>query len=595
MADAVDRGKQHKGTAARLETELKEKERRKMSIISRSVQDRSAAAVHAKRTAVVQAQDASKKKTQKRVFDRAQAMEKLNRPAAASFLRPSSRNRQKRLAFGRVSSTSSSSLHDVHHRQADYPCEDLKQLCEATSKDAGRHPKGGGKGAVDIKMFVKFKKFTRFDYEAGNVNLSFTITLRWNVPNLKGHRLIDVNDLWKPTLTILNGDVLEIDRDDPWWYPGTGDVKQVLHFHGTVANDSDLQHFPFDVDRVRLVIVAGIGTGDRYVRLMWQTSDNNISHEACDMTSKHFDEQNYEWDLMSQHNAVWRLYPVRGVCGQRTGIEIRLHFERSFWYYLQKIVLLVELIGVMSWFAVMYRDPDTKRVDMENLRERLDFVAALLLTCVAFMYTANENIPKVNYWTVLDKVLLTSFLRLFWIMVESVIMSFVSEESYGFLSNSTFHTSSQTIVYIDNGMFWIGQVLLMSYQYTIMFRAWSNREVEFGKGYSHKGIEPALLKDDIPEVGDFANNKLWWQIDEGGAVGRGSVGQQDEEGAPSWDQGANSVSALRRNRRTSTSFGSASGVGVRRRATGRGGGTFNSRNVAKDDGFLHDVLDQYDD
>ena len=165
--------------------------------------------------------------------------------------------------------TSDAQLEVSHHRQKDFPASLLIKLPVADAQIQASHPCGSANGAVNVSLFVLVKKLRSIDPKSSSANLSFILSLRWECPDLAGHR-VDVSKLWVPKIGILNKDNMTTTADKPWFYPLTGDVRQIIHCEGTVANKSDLQSFPFDYDTVSIQIAAEIGTGDRYVRLRWQ-------------------------------------------------------------------------------------------------------------------------------------------------------------------------------------------------------------------------------------------------------------------------------------------------------------------------------------
>ena len=220
----------------------------------------------------------------------------------------------------------------------------------------------------------------------------------------------------------------------------------------------------------------------------------------------------------------------------------------------------------------MYRHPDTN-ADADH--EKPSVVSLLLTPCRLHVHCQRKH-SQSNYWTA-DKVLpsLSSFV-LGHGQRHHVVRS---DESYGFLSNSTLHNSPEMIFTSTAACSGSGR-LMMSYQYIIMYRRSSQEE--FGKGYGHRAL-PVLLKSVILKL-RCRRQQLCGRLMKVERLG-GSVDQQGEEWIPSWDQGADSLSAPRR--RTSTSFGNAvasvfKGEHGERR-------TLDSRNVAKDDSFLHGV------
>ena len=387
---------------------------------------------------------------------------------------------------------SSSDLRDKHHRQADFPRARLAQLDVATDEQASAHPHLSRR-PVNVFLFVLIKKLRGINPKHANADISFILNLRWRVPGLQGKRIDDMSKLWTPKIGIINEDRLTMKREIPWFYPDTGDVRLIVHCDGTVANESDLRTFPFDYDSLRIKIAAEIGTGDRYVRLMWQSD-----RLASAITPKQVGTQNMERDLVPGGNAVVRFPRRENVTGYFTAIEVQLRLTRRYGFYLWKIMLLVWMIACMSWSTFLVRSEDG-RIDPEAFIERLNFTAALLLAAVSFLYISQESIPRLSYLTSLDTMILFSFFNLFGVMVETVavrIMSTmsVSPEVDG-IKNYTFTIKQLETVdtwgmYISAGTFHLVEFIIPIYALGHRWR-WLRRVKKNGpQGY----LDPGLLK-----------------------------------------------------------------------------------------------------
>ena len=125
----------------------------------------------------------------------------------------------------------------IHHRQADFPRERLARLWVATEDQASAHPHLSEK-AVNVSMFVLFKKLRGIDPKQANADVSFILSLRWCAPELCGSRIEDMSKLWTPKIGVINADKLKLTPETPWFYPDTGDVRMIVHCDGTVPDQT---------------------------------------------------------------------------------------------------------------------------------------------------------------------------------------------------------------------------------------------------------------------------------------------------------------------------------------------------------------------
>ena len=316
--------------------------------------------------------------------------------------------------------TKDNELAASHHRQADYPYNELMKLDIAAEQQVSGHPHGAANGSINVSCFVLFKKLRNIDPKQSSADLSFIISLRWVAPDLAGKRLNDVSKLWAPRLAVLNADRMDMRVENPWFYPLTGDVRQIIHCEGTVANKSDLRYFPFDYETVSIKIAAEIGTGDRYVRLRWQDDTSTLGKSALlariksggtvggskgptprtasSVTPPYVGQLHMEWELLPGGNKIKREPKRQHVNGNFSALEIQLTLSRKYGFYLWKIMLLVWMIAIMSWSTFLIRDGTGRLNDTEIFVMRLEFTAALLLAAVSFLYISQESIPRLDFF-----------------------------------------------------------------------------------------------------------------------------------------------------------------------------------------------------
>jgi hypothetical protein len=83
-------------------------------------------------------------------------------------------------------------------------------------------------------------------------------------------------------------------------------------------------------------------------------------------------------------------------------------------YYMYKIFLINTLAFLWS-LAIFFDDP-------ADLMGRMGTTITLFLASVAFLFVVNDKLPKVSYLTILDKLILVSFVLLFAVAAESLFV-----------------------------------------------------------------------------------------------------------------------------------------------------------------------------
>ena len=125
-------------------------------------------------------------------------------------------------------------------------------------------------------------------------------------------------------------------------------------------------------------------------------------------------------------------------------------FTRSFnsycRYYVWKVLAIVYLL-IVSMFVIFVMDP------VEDFADRINICLTLILAAVAFLYVVGEQLPKVPYLTLLDKLLLISFFFIFLGGVETLVAFLVKthvdgDGDNGKMDGGNLHENRQVIIFL---------------------------------------------------------------------------------------------------------------------------------------------------
>ena len=83
------------------------------------------------------------------------------------------------------------------------------------------------------------------------------------------------------------------------------------------------------------------------------------------------------------------------------GVEITLDIERESAYYIFKIILPIILILVVCWSSIW--------ITPREIESRLTITIVCLLSLIAYNFVIDEELPKLEYLTVMDWIVLTSY------------------------------------------------------------------------------------------------------------------------------------------------------------------------------------------
>ena len=100
--------------------------------------------------------------------------------------------------------------------------------------------------------------------------------------------------------------------------------------------------------------------------------------------------ENFEQKKVSFQGALW------------SGLEIKLELERKHGYYIFKVIFPIILILMVCWSVVW--------VDPKELEARLTITIVCLLSLIAYNFVIDSELPKLEYLTVLDWIVLISYI-----------------------------------------------------------------------------------------------------------------------------------------------------------------------------------------
>mmetsp|Transcript_17245 Transcript_17245/g.34577 ORF Transcript_17245/g.34577 Transcript_17245/m.34577 type:complete len:396 (-) Transcript_17245:91-1278(-) len=272
------------------------------------------------------------------------------------------------------------------------------------------------------KVFIRFKVF---DINAiystdGTVKVDFAIYLRWfDQSCIKvqkkdfGRTAAEYEQLWHPGVEVNNNQGLtEVwDADTSWNLKDyeTGEVKYSQRYRGLISNEMDLRNFPFDSD------VIGIAMGPKFYKEDKVIFEHDPDFRCCDTAVSSRLE---DWSVATPVTVDFKT----GKFGHRN-VVLNMVVHRKSGYYLWKVLLINLLAGMFSWYVFL--------MPASDISDRINTTLTLFLAEVAFLFVIADKLPQVSYLTVMDRIILGSFVLLFLTAFETMIAySFVAENKF---------------------------------------------------------------------------------------------------------------------------------------------------------------------
>ncbi len=237
--------------------------------------------------------------------------------------------------------------------------------------------------------------------------------MRWKNPNINPWQTIDVmnsNGTQNTTSSSTGGVVGEPLFENPKDMPD-GSKYMIMRFQGVFSRKMNLEKYPFDVQNLELIF-EDQGLDSRQLQFVPDTTPIRISRSVTNPGYRLEDPQ------MSIVNHLYRtnfgdLTAPPEV--EYSRVIITMPVKREILPYLVKIMLPIFIVIIISW--LIYALP----ARLEDARTGIGITA--MLTIVALQWTTDDNLPSVEYLTMLDLIYILSMVFILVAMAYTVYAS----------------------------------------------------------------------------------------------------------------------------------------------------------------------------
>eukprot|EP01084_Bolivina_argentea_P091056 163972_1 len=164
--------------------------------------------------------------------------------------------------------------------------------------------------------------------------------------------------------------------------------EKCLHTNATYTDEFNVASFPFDSQDLVIALTQTVNTTsiinvpshieNNYIRFdkTWSSITNwtivGVDASKVELETKSFD--------------IGAIYEI---------VMFRIQIKRKWQGIIYRLLLWLLFLGLMSWA--------TFAVDASDIGDRLSYSITMALTIVAFQFIISDQLPQVNYLTLLDK------------------------------------------------------------------------------------------------------------------------------------------------------------------------------------------------
>jgi|LGVC01.1.fsa_nt_gb gamma-aminobutyric acid receptor subunit beta len=261
---------------------------------------------------------------------------------------------------------------------------------------------------TQVSVGLRLINVTEIEDTNQTITADFFVSQTWVDPRLTGFEgcQFSLDEVWTPQIDITNSGRLFTRLRKQVEVLESGRVRHVQRYRGSLVFRYDAHRFPFDHHDIVITLLC-IEHGQKDVTIIidksitgrnpaeFDVADWTISQVQANVGSKYLDVFN------SNHSAF----------------NFSISAERRSGYYIWKVIVPLMLIVFMSW-TVFWIDPS-------NLGPQIGMSATSMLTLIAFQFAMANILPKLSYYTILDKFIAGSTILVFLALIESVTTSWL--------------------------------------------------------------------------------------------------------------------------------------------------------------------------
>ena len=239
-----------------------------------------------------------------------------------------------------------------------------------------------------------------------------------------------LDEVWHPNLHIINQRHLNKELDEIVHINSQGIVTYRQRFYGELSTSLDLKRFPFDEQVIKIELIS-FSYSPQEIYYIEADELNGISDEISLV--------NWSVKDITTHSHAHYLQPEQQDYA-RFDYEIKVKRHSSF--YAWRVLLPVALIVFMS-DLVFWLEPT-------QIIPQITLATATMVSLITYQFILRQELPRMNYLTAEDKVIVGAMLLVFIALVESVISINLVAEGYRYLALS-----------LDEVLRWLVPILFM--------------------------------------------------------------------------------------------------------------------------------------
>lgn len=244
------------------------------------------------------------------------------------------------------------------------------------------------------------------------ITLDIAARLSWRDPRLAHWAgcKVPIASIWFPELVLRNSGRMFSRWPETASIEEGGEVLYLQRFSGTFSSYHSLNLFPFDQQEIML----------RFFPLDWSLAKVElVADDRFSLLSPILNIS--DWKILGMDTRTGEL-EVESMGQTHTNFDLVITAERHTGYYVLKIMLPIALIVSMSWLVFW--------IDASEFGTQLGLSATAVLTMIAFIFATTNMLPRLGYFTMLDRYVAGATVFVFAALLQSLITGYLASQGH---------------------------------------------------------------------------------------------------------------------------------------------------------------------
>lgn len=262
---------------------------------------------------------------------------------------------------------------------------------------------------TQVTVGLRLLDVTEIEDTSQTITADFMVSQTWTDPRLAAFEgcQFKVDEVWTPNIDIMNSGRVFTRLRQQVEVLKSGRVRYVQRYRGALVFQYNARRFPFDRHDIVISLLSH-EYGEKEVRIIIDK----------DITGRRAAEFNVpDWKVSEVQASVRSVY-LDAFDRSDSMFDFSISAKRLSGYYIWKVIVPLMLIVFMSW-TVFWIDP-------AHFSTQIGMSATSMLTLIAFQFAMANILPRLSYYTVLDKFIAGSTILVFLALIESVTTSHLS-------------------------------------------------------------------------------------------------------------------------------------------------------------------------